>query len=53
MDVTKFVNDQNLERFRRLASAATVEAERRILLDLLAEEQIKFVELQKARTSVD
>ena len=28
MDVTKFVNDQNLERFRRLASAATVEAER-------------------------
>jgi hypothetical protein len=44
----RFVNDENLERFRRLASAATSEAERKTLLGLLAEERAKFIEVQKA-----
>jgi len=50
MDVERFVNELNLEQFRRLADGVTTEAERKILLELLAEEQIKFVELQKAKT---
>ena len=46
MNIERFVNDQNLERFRKLASDATSEAERRILLELLAEEQVKLIELR-------
>ena len=45
----RFINDENLERFRRLASATTSETERKILLGLLAQEEAKFIELQKAR----
>jgi hypothetical protein len=41
MDMDRLVNDQNIERYRRLASAATTAAERKILLDLLAEERHK------------
>ncbi len=52
MDIDRFVNNQNLERFRRLANDATTEAERKILLDLLAKEQVKFIELQKAETAI-
>jgi hypothetical protein len=51
MDMDRFVNDQNIERYRKLASASTNEAERKILLGLLAEENTKFKELQKARTA--
>ena len=34
MDMDRFFNDQNLERLRSLASIATTEAERKILLGL-------------------
>ena len=44
----RFFNDQNLERLRNLASAAS-EIERKILLDLLAEEEVKFIELHNAQ----
>jgi hypothetical protein len=51
MDMDRFVNDQNIERFRKLASASTNETDRRILLGLLAEENAKFIDLQKARAT--
>jgi hypothetical protein len=47
----RFVNDQNLEMLRRLASGATSEAERKILFGLLGAEKVKFNELQKAGTA--
>jgi hypothetical protein len=50
MDMDRFVNDQNIERFKKLASATTTQAERKMLLGLLAEEQVKSVKLEKART---
>jgi hypothetical protein len=49
MDMDRFVNELNLERFRRLASAALTAAERKILFVLLAEEEAKFIALNKAR----
>lgn len=49
MDTDQFVNDQNLERFRKLADAVTTASERKTLLALLAEEHAKFIELQKLR----
>ena len=48
----RFVNDQNLGRLRKLANVSTTEAERRILFGLLAEERTKFIEVQKAGTTV-
>ena len=42
MDMDRFVNEQNLARFRRLASATINSAERKMLLVLLAEEEAKF-----------
>jgi hypothetical protein len=42
-------NDQNLERLRSLASIATTEAERKILLGLLAEERLRFIELPEGQ----
>ena len=45
MDMDRFFNNQNLERLRSLASIATTEVERKILLGLLAEERVKFMEL--------
>jgi hypothetical protein len=47
----RFVNDQNIERYRRLACATITEAERKILLGLLADEKDKFNELQRSRTN--
>jgi hypothetical protein len=47
MDVDRFINELNLERFRRLADAVTTAAERKVLLELLAEEKNKFIELQR------
>jgi hypothetical protein len=49
MNSDRFVNDQNLERFRKLADAVTTASERKTLLALLAEEHAKFIELQKLR----
>jgi hypothetical protein len=49
MDIDRFFNDQNLKRFRSLASIATTEAERKILLGLLAEERLKFIELPEGQ----
>ncbi len=43
----RFVNEQNTERFRKLASAVTTETERKTLLKLLAAEEARFTELQK------
>ena len=51
MNMDRFVNEQNLERLRRLASATITVAERKILLVLLAEEEAKFIALNKARTA--
>jgi len=48
----RFVNVQNIGRYRKLASASTGEVERKILLGLLAEEKTKFNELQKARITI-
>jgi hypothetical protein len=45
MDMDRFFNHQNLERLRSLASIATTEAERKILLGLLADERLKLIEL--------
>jgi hypothetical protein len=42
IDMDRFVNDQNLDRFRRLVFCS--EAERKILL---AEEKIKFIEYRR------
>ncbi len=51
IDIDRFINDQNIELFRRrLASPVTVEVERKMLLRLLANEQSKCIELHKART---
>jgi hypothetical protein len=47
----RFVNDQNIARYRKLAANSTGGTERKILFDLLAEEKAKFIELQKARTT--
>jgi hypothetical protein len=42
----RFVNHRNLESLRRLASIGISEAERKILLSLLAAEKVKFNEQQ-------
>jgi hypothetical protein len=41
----RFFTHQNLERLRSLASIATTEAERKILLGLLTDERLKLIEL--------
>jgi Holliday junction resolvasome RuvABC DNA-binding subunit len=51
-DMDRFINDQNLERLRKLANVSTTMAERKILFGLLTEEKTKFIELQKARIPV-
>jgi hypothetical protein len=48
-DMDRFINDQNLERLRKLANVSTTKTERKILFGLLTEEKTKFIELQKAR----
>jgi hypothetical protein len=42
----RFVTRQNLESLRRLASIGISEAERKMLLSLLAAEKVKFNEQQ-------
>ena len=51
-DMDRFINDQSLERLRKLANVSTTKAERKILFGLLTEEKTKFIELQKARIPV-
>ena len=38
-----FVNQQNIERYRRLINISTDEAQRRVIFKLLAQEQEKAV----------
>jgi hypothetical protein len=52
MDMDRFVNDENLNRLRKLANVSTTEDERKILFGLLADEKTTFIELQKARIPV-
>jgi hypothetical protein len=47
----RFVNEQNIGRYRKLLSGAITASERTKLLTLLAEEMAKFIELQKVRTN--
>ena len=51
-DMDRFINDQNLERLRKLANVSTTKAERKILFGLLTEEKTKFIELQKPQIPV-
>jgi hypothetical protein len=47
MDMDRFITEQNMERYRRLASTATTDADKILLLVLLAEEEAKFIKQQK------
>ena len=47
----RFISEQNIARYRKLASSATTEAERKRLLELLAEEEAKSIEMQKAKAA--
>jgi hypothetical protein len=38
LDLERFISDRNVQRYRKLACAATTEAEREKLVGLLAEE---------------
>jgi hypothetical protein len=48
-DMDRFIIEQNLERFRRLASVTTSEPKRKILFELLGAEEAKFMKLRKVR----
>ena len=47
----RFYDEQNIARYRKLASEAVTEAERTRLFDLLGKEMDRFSELHKARAS--
>ena len=49
LDLDRFLNDRNVEIYRRLACAATTEAERETLLAALAEEKAKCFGSKNAR----
>jgi hypothetical protein len=49
MDSARFLNQQNVERYRRLLELATDATQRRQIINLLEEEQEKTRELQAAR----
>jgi hypothetical protein len=42
MEMDRFVTSQNIERYRALASGFLTESERRMVLQLLAEENAKW-----------
>jgi len=44
MDKDRFVSDRNIEKYRRLACAATTGPERTQFLGLLADEEDKYVD---------
>jgi hypothetical protein len=48
----RFVNERNLERYRKLACGATTMAEREILFSSLAEEKVKCFGPRNARQDV-
>jgi hypothetical protein len=48
LDLDRFINDRNLDRYRKLARAATSKGERQALLGLLAEENVKCFRLENA-----
>ena len=48
MDMDRFVTEQNIARYRELASGTLSESERRTLLQLLAEEEAKCRDVWKA-----
>ncbi len=50
MGQDRFISDQTIERYRRLACAAISGAERKRLLGLLADEEDNYIDLQKIRT---
>jgi hypothetical protein len=48
MDMDRFFSDRTIERYRRLACAATTAIERTKLLGLMAEEEDRHLELENA-----
>ena len=48
----RFFNSQNVERYRKLASEVTSEAERNLLLTLLAEEKAEFVREARSQSNL-
>jgi hypothetical protein len=51
LDIERFVSEQNIDRYRRLAASAITPTERAKLLGLLAEEQARLTALKKARAA--
>jgi hypothetical protein len=49
VDMDRFFSDRNIERYRRLACAATIGTERTRLLGLMAEEEDKYLYAEKLR----
>jgi hypothetical protein len=51
MDMDRFFINRNIERYRRLACAATTDIERTRLLNLMAQEEDNYSALEKAEGS--
>jgi hypothetical protein len=51
LDTEKFVSEQNIDRYRKLADRAMTPGDRAKLLALLAEEETRLSELKKARAA--
>jgi len=49
MDMDRFVNLQNIERYRQLASGTLTEAERRKIILLFSEEEAEYRESVKGQ----
>jgi hypothetical protein len=49
LNLDRFLNPRNVERYRKLACAVTTKAERETLLRLLADEKVKCFGLMNAR----
>jgi hypothetical protein len=52
LDLDRFINDRNLERYRKLARAATSKVERQALFGSLAEENVKCFRLENAPVKI-
>ncbi len=50
LNLDRFLNDRNLERYRKLACATTTRTEREVLLAVLAEEKVRCFAPANART---
>ncbi len=53
MDLARFLNQQNVERYRRLLERATDATQRRQIINLLEEEQDKANELQAIENQIE